>query len=161
MDNTSLQKLVEISRMYYEQNMTQESIAKVFKISRSAVSMMLTEAKNCGIVRIEVTDPSSNNEEMGQQIVEKFRIQKCIVVPSGSYNYETQFRITVSQAVRFARELFTSHSTVGVAWGNACHAFMEYFPEDTALQRKMKADCLSGGKPGAARGLLVRAFRAE
>ena len=35
------------------------------------------------------------------------------------------------------------------------------FPEDTALQRKMKADCLSGGKPGAARGLLVRAFRAE
>lgn len=133
MDNTALQKLVEVSRMYYEQEMTQESIASVFKISRSAVSMMLTEAKNCGIIHIEVTDPSSNNEEIGSRICDMFGIPKCIVVPSGSYTEETQLRVTVSQAVRFARELFTSHSTVGVAWGIACHSFMEYFPKETNL----------------------------
>ena len=31
-------------------------------------------------------------------------------------------------------------------------------PEDTSLQRKMKADLLSGGKPGSAAGTLVREF---
>ena len=31
-------------------------------------------------------------------------------------------------------------------------------PEETSLQRRMKADLLAGGKPGAARGRLVRAF---
>ena len=133
MDNTTLQKLVEISRMYYEQNMTQENIASVFKISRAAVSMMLTEAKNCGIIHIEVTDPSVNNEELGGRMAETFGIEKCIVVPSGSYTEETQLRITVSQAIRFALEKFRSRSTIGVAWGGACHTFMEYFPEDTPL----------------------------
>ena len=133
MDNTTLQKLVEVSRMYYEQNMTQESIASAFRISRSAVSMMLTEAKNSGIVHIRVNDPSSNNETMGGAVAERFGIRKCIVVPSGSYTHEMQLRITVSQAIRWTEKLFTSHSTVGVAWGNACRLFMQHFPSDTAL----------------------------
>ena len=32
-------------------------------------------------------------------------------------------------------------------------------PEETSLQRKMKADLLAGGKPGSARGVLARDFR--
>lgn len=133
MDNLNLQKLVEISKMYYEQGMTQESIANAFKISRSAVSMLLTEAKNYGIIHIEVTDPSENNTELGSRMEETFGIEKCIVVPSGSYSYETQLHVTTGQAIRFAKELFTSHSSIGVAWGNACSAFMKNFPSNTSL----------------------------
>ncbi|NLT12857.1 MAG: hypothetical protein GXY05_00795 [Clostridiales bacterium] len=134
MDNSDIQKLVEISRMYHNQGMNQEQIAKVFGISRSAVSMHLAEAKNIGIVQVQIKDPSENNEKLASELAERFRLRKCIVVPSGSHKDDVLLRITTSQAARFASEtLFTSHSSVGTAWGSTCREFMRAFPEDTNL----------------------------
>lgn len=134
MDNADLQKLVEIAKMYHIQDMNQEQIAKVFGISRSAVSMCLTEAKNNGIIQVHINDMSVNNEELGREMEECFGLRKCIVVPSGARNTDVLLRIVISQAVRFAaEELFVSHSSVGIAWGTTCSEFMRSFPEDTNL----------------------------
>lgn len=133
MDNANIQKLVEISRMYYEQGMTQEMISKTFNISRSAVSMSLTEAKNNGIIQVIIKDPSINNEKLATRIEERFGLRKCIVVPSGTHNESSLLQVMTSQAVRFAVDLFRSHSSIGVAWGNTCYAFMQAFPENTSL----------------------------
>lgn len=133
MDNATIQKLVEISRMYHKQNMTQEMIAKTFGISRSTVSIFLTEAKNIGIVHVEIKDPSQNNVELATQFEEKFGLRKCIVVPSGTYNERALLRVVTSQALRLSTELFKSHTSVGIAWGNTCYEYMQAFPEDTDL----------------------------
>ncbi|SFP65377.1 DNA-binding transcriptional regulator LsrR, DeoR family [Oscillibacter sp. PC13] len=133
MENSDIQKLVEISKLYYLQGMTQEQIAKIFGISRSAVSMYLTDAKNNGIVQVQIKDPSENNEELAERIEREFGIKKCIVVPSGTHNHKVMLRIVTSQAARFARDLFTSHSSLGIAWGSTCSEFMNAFPEDTDL----------------------------
>lgn len=45
-----------------------------------------------------------------------------------------------------------------VAEGQRASLDLNALPEDTTLQRQMKADLLSGGKPGSARGRLVRNF---
>lgn len=134
MDSSYIQKLVEISSMYYLQGMNQEQIAKTFGISRSAVSMLLTEAKNMGIVQVKINDPSSNMDELGRELESMFSLNKCIVVPSGTHKRDALLHITATQAVRYASsELITSHSSVGIAWGNTCRTFMEAFPEDTNL----------------------------
>lgn len=133
MDNASIQKLVEICKMYYEQDMTQEMISKTFNISRSAVSMSLTEAKNLGIIQIEIKDPSVNNEELAEKLEAAFGLRKCVVVPSGTHNEHALLRVMTSQAVRFAVDLFKSHSAIGVAWGNTCYEFLHAFPENTSL----------------------------
>jgi len=52
-----IQKLVYIAKMYYIEGMTQESIAKEVGISRSAVSQLITEAKNAGLVQITIRTP--------------------------------------------------------------------------------------------------------
>ncbi len=133
MDDANIQKLVEISKMYYEQNMTQEGIAKVFKMSRSAVSMALTEAKSLGIINIQIKDPSVNNAELAASLEQYFGLKKCIVVPSGTHDEEALLRVMTSQAVRLAAELFRSHSSIGVAWGNTLYEFMRNFPNETTL----------------------------
>ena len=86
MDNLDIQKLVEISKMYYNERMTQEVISKYFSISRSAVSLALAEAKNVGIVRTQINDPSQNNENLAKEMESIFNLKKCIVVPSGTYD---------------------------------------------------------------------------
>ena len=134
MDNSDIQKLVEISRMYYSQGMNQEQIAKVFGISRSAVSMSLSEAKNNGLIQVLIKDPSVNNEDLANQLTERFGLRKCIVIPSGSHNSEVLLRIVTSQAVRFAaQDLFSSHSSIGIAWGKTCGEFMRAFPDETDI----------------------------
>ena len=46
--------MVNVARLYYEQNMTQNEIAKELGISRPLVSILLTEARACGIVTITI-----------------------------------------------------------------------------------------------------------
>lgn len=133
MDNASIQKLVKISKMYHEQGMTQENIAKEFNMSRSAVSMALTEAKNNGIIQISIKDPSENNEELAARLEERFGLRKCFVVSCGTHNENMQLGVMTSQAARFAADILHSHSSIGLAWGNTCYEFMKDFPEDTAL----------------------------
>lgn len=133
MENLDIQKLVEISKMYYNEHMTQEVISKYFSISRSAVSLCLADAKNAGIVQIQINDPSQNNEVLAKQMEETFCLKKCIAVPSGTYKEKILVHMVVSQAVRHALPLLESHSCIGTSWGTACYEFMHNFPEDTNL----------------------------
>ena len=49
-----IERMVNVARLYYEQNMTQNEIAKELGISRPLVSILLTEARACGIVTITI-----------------------------------------------------------------------------------------------------------
>lgn len=128
-----IQKLVQISKMYYIEGMTQESIAKEVGISRSAVSQLLTEAKNAGLVQITIKDPAVNNEELAGALEKRFGLRKCIVVPTSMKNPRVLLRVVVSQTVRLMQDLMKSHTSFGMAWGSACYEFMQAFPEDTDL----------------------------
>ncbi|MEG0834166.1 MAG: sugar-binding domain-containing protein [Christensenellaceae bacterium] len=128
-----IQRLVQVSKMYYYQGFTQEKIAKEFRLSRSTVSMLLTEAKNSGIVKIQIKDPSVNNEELAHEFEMRFGLDKCLVIPINTDNDKLTLKIVASQAATFAAESMYSHSSVGISWGSACYEFMQTFSEDTNL----------------------------
>ena len=130
---TDLQKLVQVAKMYYNEEMTQDKIAKQLSISRSAVSMILTEAKNFGIVQIQIKDPYVNNDELADALVERFHLRKCIVVPTSVTQENLLLRIVASRAAIFASEIIFSHSSIGVAWGTTCYEFIHAFPKNTNL----------------------------
>ena len=46
--------LVNVARLYYEQGLTQDQVAKRIGVSRPLVSKMLTRAREAGIVHIEI-----------------------------------------------------------------------------------------------------------
>lgn len=128
-----VQKLVQISKMYYFEGMTQENIAKEVGISRSAVSQLLTEAKNAGLVQITIKDPAVNNQELAGELERRFGLKKCIVVPTTLKDSRMLLRMVVSQAEHVMQDMMVSHSSFGMAWGTACFEFMKSFPDDTAL----------------------------
>ena len=57
-----MQMMVHVSRMYYIEGLTQQSIAKELGISRSYISMILSEARELGIVEINIKNPLASNE---------------------------------------------------------------------------------------------------
>ena len=52
-----VERLVEVARMYYEQDRTQGEIAAHYGISRPMVSKLLKEARDTGIVTIRIQAP--------------------------------------------------------------------------------------------------------
>ena len=55
------ERLVNVARMYYEQDRTQSEIADRYGISRPMVSKLLKEARDRGIVTIRINAPKGES----------------------------------------------------------------------------------------------------
>ncbi len=68
------------ARMYYEQGRTQNEIAAALGISRPLVSVLLTEARECGIVTITVNDIRVTAETLTQRMMQRFGVERVVVI---------------------------------------------------------------------------------
>ena len=55
--DSRIERLVDVARLYYEKDRTQNEIAEIYRISRPMVSKLLKEAKEEGIVKITIAAP--------------------------------------------------------------------------------------------------------
>jgi deoxyribonucleoside regulator len=122
-----LQKIVNVARMYYEQGLKQEDIARKVKISRASVSLILTEARRKGIVEITIKDPLQDDTELSASLAREFRLQRCLVVPTAIRESDILIDLTASRAAEVFNEETRNGDTVGIAWGRTCYAFMSTY----------------------------------
>lgn len=128
-----IQLMVQASKMYYIGGMTQEQIAKQLGISRSSVSMMLSEAKDFGIVEISIKDPKNNVQDVADEFTKRFSLKGCLVIPTAIDDIHMITRIVASQGADYAEDLLSSHTTIGIAWGTTCYDFMMSFTNRNKL----------------------------
>ncbi len=117
-NHADILKLVEISRLYYERNLTQAEIAKRMNISRPAVSKLLSEARIRGIVRIEIKSPLMNDDLLLTELCEAYALKGGLVVPSGSGDETLITRLLISQASLYFEKLLDNVNKVGLGWGD-------------------------------------------
>lgn len=142
-----IQEMVQIAKMYHNEGLTQDKIAKELGISRSTISMFLTEAKKRGIIQVTIKDPLVNNQEIAGEFEKRFDLKKCIVVPGGNIQQEKVIlRMAAYQAAKYLVDILSSHMTVGISWGSSCYEIMKVFPEETRLC-DMVVVPLIGGSP--------------
>lgn len=71
--------LTEIAVAYYQDEITQEAIAKKFGISRIKVGRLLKRAKEEGIVEINVRYHPVFSTRLEQQLLERFSIKRALI----------------------------------------------------------------------------------
>jgi DNA-binding transcriptional regulator LsrR (DeoR family) len=125
-----IQEMVQVSRMYYVEGLTQDTIAKELDFSRSLISMILAEAREHGIVQIIVKDPSENNIELARYFEEQYGLENCLVVPTSVTSTRLLIKIIAAQGAALAESKMESHTTVGIAWGMTCFEFMQSFKNE-------------------------------
>jgi len=128
-----IQLMVQASKMYYLGGMTQEQIAKQLGISRSSVSMVLSEAKDFGIVEINIRDPKNNVQDVADKFIERFSLKGCLVISTAIEDIGLITKIVASQGADYAEDLLKSHTTIGIAWGTTCYEFMMSFTNRNKL----------------------------
>lgn len=72
--------LADIAEMYFLQGKNQAEIAKDIGMTRSNVSRMLTEARNSGIIQIQIKRPVKEERTLAKALIERFQLINARVV---------------------------------------------------------------------------------
>ena len=120
--------LTEVASLYYEENYTQEQIAKVIGVSRSGVSRLLTRSRELGLVDIHVHHVLHTSASLRSELMQHFGLQDAQVLLSAS-SEESLLGHVGALAARYAdrriqegqttAEIGKSLRVVGISWGTS------------------------------------------
>ncbi len=118
--------LTEVASLYYEENYTQEQIARVIGVSRSGVSRLLTRSRELGLVDIHVHHPLRTSASLRDELMRHFDLKDAQVLLSSSPDESTLSRVGALAARytdRYIQENMSSTSksgrTIGISWGTS------------------------------------------
>jgi len=134
-------KLVEISRLYYERNLTQAEIAQRMHISRPAVSKLLAEARIRGIVNIEIKSPLMNDDSLLRELNEAYGLKGGLVVPSAAADENLITRLIISQAALYFEKLLDDLTVVGLGWGDTIGRIVDGLKDSSSAAQKTGYVC--------------------
>ena len=130
-----LQLMVKVAQMYYDSGMKQEEIARELEISRSSISMILAEAREYGIIEINIKNPAENHDGYSSYLKQKFQLDDALIIPTTLKSPKMRLKLTAERAADYVRGKSSSYETktdqngsvFGIAWGSTCYEFMSSF----------------------------------
>ncbi|HSN42911.1 MAG TPA: sugar-binding domain-containing protein [Propionibacteriaceae bacterium] len=154
--------------MYYVQGETMESIARQLSVSRSTVSRLLKDARDSGLVRITLTDPSGSQSNLANTIQRIFGVRTVIVpVREGSAEVHRLDRVARAAALLIGDGV-RDNTVIGVAWGTTLAAVVPHLrPRDvtgtSVVQINGGANRVTSGIPyvGAIISQVAEAFGSD
>jgi deoxyribonucleoside regulator len=122
--------MVQVAKMYFDLERTQQDIARELGLTRWQVGRLLTEAKQTGIVRIEITPRKNRRAALEVTLQELYNLRDAIVVPVGEVADAALLIETVAQAAAtYIASLNPKPDLMGLSWGRTMSAVARCLPE--------------------------------
>ncbi len=137
--------LADISTMYFMEGKTQSEIAKLVGMTRSNVSRLLKEARESGVVRIEINRPINFQPELAQKLVERFSLINARII---DVDHSDELLQTLGRGA--AKELIQQlepENILATAWGTGISATVDQIEETNLIPGLRIVQLL--GAPGA------------
>ncbi|MGI6738628.1 MAG: sugar-binding transcriptional regulator [Christensenellales bacterium] len=117
--------LVKLSRMYYEENLSQKEISEVLGISRAQISRLLQKARNENIVTIRINDPNLNESLLENELIQRYGLKDAVVVnTAGSMKEAVLDEFGKLAAVRLVRYI-KDQDIVGIMSGRTIASLVQ------------------------------------
>jgi len=120
-EHNDYQQLYRIAKSYYLDNLSQEQIAKRESISRPHVSRMLTKARECGMVSIQVQMPDfEETRRLANELRNRLGLKDVCLAYLPPQSEDTGRELSMGIATIAAAEmprLLAGAKNVGVGWG--------------------------------------------
>jgi deoxyribonucleoside regulator len=123
--NERLTYLAQVAFMYYDQGMSQEEVAKELGISRSAVSRLLSEARDKGIVEIIVHYPWRTCTDLEKVLVSTFKLKAAKVLLGENKPYQEMLQGLGVLAARYLDHVLFDGVIIGISWGSALYEMIK------------------------------------
>ncbi len=111
LSDKELAALVQAARLYYEDGLTQAQVAAKIGVSRPQVSKMLAQARETGIVHIEIRPPVAGDAELLKHLQERFGIKGGIVLA------EAPRAELLRQSAEYLEGILSGEKAIGLGWG--------------------------------------------
>ncbi len=115
---------VRVAELYYEDNKSQDEIGGLVGITRWKVGRLLAEARDSGIVRIEIVHPRARRLSVERALRERFGLDDAVVVPAPEDASELADRVAQA-AADFLTAVRPVPRTLGVSWGRTLDAIAD------------------------------------
>ena len=126
-------QVLRAAQLYYEQDLTQEEIARVLDTSRASVSRMLTEARATGVVNITIQRPIERDPALSEAVRRRLDLRDAIVVAS-ELDYEASMKNVGVAAAEMFRSTLRNGQIIGISWGQTLSHMVDALDE-TILNR--------------------------
>lgn len=117
--------LVKIAKLYYEEKMTQEEIAKEIFISRSQVSRALKKCVDKGIIEVVIKSPIERTYNIEREFITKFNLLDVYISKSYSSQHESIKKKTFQLAANYIRTFLKNKMSVGITWGKTLRGVVD------------------------------------
>ena len=107
---------VRVAELYYDDDKTQDEIGAQLGISRFKAGRLLSQARELGIVRIEIVHPRARLGALERELRERFGLSDAVIVREG----------VPQAAADYLAQL--QPRTLGVSWGRTLDAIAERLP---------------------------------
>lgn len=125
-DPIDIRLMSKISSMYYDREMNQQEIANRLQLSRPKVSRMLKQAREQGIVQINIVTPNGNFVELEHALEKKFGLKEVILVESDSEMPSDIVKRQIgSAAANYLNRTAQEGELIGVTWGTTLQAMVD------------------------------------
>ncbi len=126
--------LATVASLYYIMNQSQGEIAARLDISSSKVSRLIKEAREKGIVEIQIRMPVPRDLELEQELLRRFGLKDAYVLQTSSDHTDDTLLRAIGQLaagyVERVLERVPVGSSIGVAWGTGVHATVSALPDN-------------------------------
>lgn len=105
--------MVRVAELYYDEDKTQDEIGALLGVTRWKVGRLLAQARERGIVRIEIAHPRARRLGAERELRERFGLKDAVVVPVAE-----PVRSSVARAAAdYLTALRPVPRTLGISWG--------------------------------------------
>ncbi|QEA57460.1 sugar-binding transcriptional regulator [Weissella hellenica] len=118
--------IANISQDFYISQLSLAEISEKYSISRYLVNKYLKDARDSGIVKIEINMPTTRNVELEQEIKKAFNIQNVYVIRFAENPNDT-IQNTINFAADHIQSLIHNNDIVGTAWGGTIYEVISKF----------------------------------
>jgi len=116
-ENNVRKTLVQVARLYYEENLSQQEIADRLEVSRSLIAQYIQRARDAGIIRMQIVDQDDSCADLALKLQKETGVQHVKVVPNPHVSQELALRAVAVVAAEFLSDHLREGDQFGLAWG--------------------------------------------
>ncbi|WP_125582187.1 sugar-binding transcriptional regulator [Levilactobacillus cerevisiae] len=117
-----IERILAISRYYYQDDLSQQEIAQKMNLSRPTVSKSLQLARENNIVTITIQDPFENTAVIRQQLQEKYHLKDVVIAEQANYDEQGILEQLGAVTANYLDQIVTDGVTIGINWGRTMAA---------------------------------------
>lgn len=126
--DTRRQLLADIASLYFLEKKTQAEIALTSGYCRSAISRMLTEAEELGIIEITIKYPLLRDKGLERRLQEEFSLEAAFVINSGFSDYSHNINLVGRLGASYFQNNILDEMVIGIGWGSSLFELVNALP---------------------------------